>query len=363
MARKNFAVMSVAAQEDNLGDVEIRKKLFDRIRTQDIDIVAFCGTSSPEYMEAFGDALRCSWFTSMIKMQLEVLRRCLVGQSMHFFIAPGPARFSSKPRALAKSLVNFMNMALARLTGGAAHIVGRAYRGSGTSRAIEVLSAKLATTATVRDDMSFTAIGGRARVMPDLAFASDLTFDGPRNYLAISLRVEPDLSAAHVESIVKASRAAGLEPVFVTQVRRDNEWMLELARQHGAEIVAWTTETHRLQRERVGLAYRKAAAVVSNRLHGLIIGALAGATPVPVVSSMNTKLVPTLRVVFPEIQVISECALNDKSGYKLKAALETAASSRAQMREPLAVAREVLEQHLDRVVQRMSPKKPELQDW
>src|SRR5690606_28025905 len=101
MSRKNVAILSVSAQEDNLGDIEIREKLFKSLTRARIDILGYQGKSSASYMEAFSGYKNSQWFTSMPAMQIGLLGRLIIGQRLHFFIAPGPATFSSKPKAVA----------------------------------------------------------------------------------------------------------------------------------------------------------------------------------------------------------------------------------------------------------------------
>lgn len=302
MPRNNVAVLSVRAQEDNLGDIEIRQKLFQCIADTGIEIIGYRGDAGDAYMEPFLGYRNCTWFTSMAALQLQFLKRMLKRQRLHFFMAPGPSGFSSKPKVLAKSLVNLVNIGLARLSGGSVHIVGRAYRGSGLSRVIELAAIELANTVTVRDGLSNGRIGGRGRVLPDLAFSGDAFDGGDRRYIAICVRGEPDLEESFFGPMVSGARLAGATPIFVTQVRRDDAWMRLIAERHGVRILEWTADTsHREQRERVESIYRASHAIVSNRLHGLIMGTMAGANPIPLISGGNTKLLPTLQVVFPDM--------------------------------------------------------------
>jgi hypothetical protein len=301
MSRKSIAVLSVSAQDDNLGDIEIREKLFECVASTGIEIFGYRGEASASYMEAFVHYKNCRWFSSSVALQAALFYRFIKGYKIHFFIAPGPAAFSSKLKAVFKGLTNLANMGLARVSGGVVHIVGRAYRGTGLTRSIEIVAIKLANSATVRDELSSQHVEGLAKVLPDLAFLGGTTFNQNRNYLSISVREEKDLSEISFEGLIKASRAAGLIPIFVTQVKRDNTWMKRMSDLYEVDIVEWTDSSHQDQRRRIDVIYTSSAVILSNRLHGLIMGTVAGAIPVPLISAGNTKLLPTLKVVFPEI--------------------------------------------------------------
>ena len=333
------------AQEDNLGDIEIREKLFHSIASTGIGILAFRGTSSDSYIEAFSDADNCRWFKSAASLQMTILARVLRGERLHFFMAPGPAGFSSKPRAIAKSTVNFANMALARISGGTAHIVGRAYRGSGVTRLIEIASIKLTTSATVRDGISSENVNGRAKALPDLAFFGEPYLKGERRYLAISVREENDLKETAFGELIAAARSLELVPIFVTQVKRDNSWMKRMAIRYETEIVEWTNASHQEQKSKVEAVYRASNAVISNRLHGLIMGAMAGAQPVPIISKGNTKLLPTLSIVFPDVPAIAANYIPQVDAHALESIMSKWKESDHASR--LKTANRLLKQHFE----------------
>lgn len=352
MRRINVAVMSIMAQDDNLGDIEIRQRLFSCVAATGAEMLVYRGTASDSYIDAFDDADRTQWFESSVRLQTQVLSRLLRGHRIHFLMAPGPSRFTSSPRAILKSLANLANMVLARLSGGTVHIVGRAYRGNGLTRAIEVLALRLANTATVRDRLSSELVSGRASAMPDLAFMGCPQLGGARDRIAISVREEPDLDESAFEAPVAAARDLGLKPVFVTQVKRDNPWMSRMARAHGAELLEWDGATHRAQRDAVEKLYRSSALVLSNRLHGLIMGAMAGAYPVPIVSGGNTKLVPTLAPTFGDVPSIAAKDVSSITPAKLSALVSHWQG--AELGRMLHTSAATLEQHLAHVAASIS---------
>lgn len=305
MSRKNIAVLSVAAQEDNLGDIEIRERLFSCISSTGIEIIGFKGLSSSSYMEAFLKYERCTWFSKAFSMQLKFIKCLFKGYRLHFFMAPGPSGFSSQPKAVVRSFANLINMILAKLSGGTVHIVGRAYRGQGISRVIEIAAIKIADTVAVRDELSNLAIGGRGKTLPDLAFSGTRYLGLQRKYIAISVREDEGLFPESFDSLIAGIREFGAIPILVTQVRRDNGLMKKIALRSGIEFLQWDDDiSHSVQRDRIEEIYRMSSVIVSNRLHGLIMGLMAGATPIPLINFGNTKLLPTMKVVLPNIDCI-----------------------------------------------------------
>lgn len=340
-------MLSVMAQEDNLGDIEIRERLFDCVASTGVEMLVYRGRSTDSYVEAFSGKGNPRWYTSSLRMQTALIGRALRGQRVHFFIAPGPARFSSKPRAILKSAANLANMLVARASGGTVHIVGRAYRGEGLSRAVELAAISIATTATVRDELSSRNVGGRATTMPDLAFHGPRHTGGERRYLAISVRTADDLEDAAFAHVVQVAREFSLAPIFVTQVKRDNAWMRRMAAALQVEMLEWNRESHQEQRARVEQVYRESAVVISNRLHGLIMGAMAGAQPVPLVSQGNTKLLPTLQVVFGDIRGLLAGQMRNPND--IRQVLQDTRVSALEIKTRLDAANALLSVHFSRI--------------
>ncbi|MBM4496697.1 hypothetical protein GS426_16745 [Rhodococcus hoagii] len=81
-----------------------------------------------------------------------------------------------------------------------------------------------------------------------------------------------------------------------TQVRRDNARGEELARLLGCKFEAWPEDvTHTEQEARVRALMRSARAVVSDRIHALIMGTTEGALPIGLIPSDDSKVGSHLR--------------------------------------------------------------------
>jgi hypothetical protein len=147
-----------------------------------------------------------------------------------------------------------------------------------------------------RDVGSSRALGGGTG--PDWAFGEDgralgvVREPGPRDVLAISLRAGGHVpSDAWVDGVRLACRRLGLRPVTFVQVRRDGPPNEALAARLGADHAAWAVEDdHRAQEVRVRALLSRAAVVLSDRLHVLVVGATEGAVPVSAFEHPDIKI-------------------------------------------------------------------------
>ena len=91
--------------------------------------------------------------------------------------------------------------------------------------------------------------------------------------------------------------------MFVSQVARDDAQHAFHAREHGVEAFLWGSRSHADQLSLVRTVYRRCVATVSNRLHVLILGAIAGAAPIVVSDSPNDKARITLDGVLDTVSI------------------------------------------------------------
>ena len=195
-------------------------------------------------------------------------------------------------------------LAANRLRGGCAVHVGVGVR-AGTRWRYPIRAAlRVADLVTWRDRPS-RRIMGLGEVVPDWAFATGaparrLVVAGDRPLLAIAMRAslphaprtEPD--DAWADRAGDLARTNGLTPVFTAQIGRDGPLAERLAARAGAEAVVWTDGDHAGMEARLRAVYRRSAAVLSDRLHGLVMGATEGAVPVVLADDPADKSVRTL---------------------------------------------------------------------
>lgn len=159
-----------------------------------------------------------------------------------------------------------------------------------------VLSVRLSTLNIWRDEFS-RSVFGQGTVMPDWGF--DERLDGvpaagalpPRTLLAVSLRGDrPPQSDEWVNGVRATAQRLGLRLVALSQVKRDTEMNRQLSVRLGCDLVDWPTDvSHREQERAVRDVYQRSALVLSDRLHGLIMGISEGALPVGLVEREDAK--------------------------------------------------------------------------
>ncbi|KAA9084157.1 polysaccharide pyruvyl transferase family protein [Microbacterium radiodurans] len=144
---------------------------------------------------------------------------------------------------------------------------------------------------------------GVGDVTADWAFAigdgpSDLLSRSQRDLLAVSLRgdrVRP--SRGWLDTVESVATSNSLTPTVIVQVERDNELATSICADRGWDISPWTGGAHATQEQAVRHLYRRSHAVISDRLHALVIGATEGAVPVAFAPSSVAKARRTLDAV------------------------------------------------------------------
>ena len=157
------------------------------------------------------------------------------------------------------------------------------------------------TTMSVRDPASaryLRAFGHEIGIVPDLVFALPRRRpEGERARAVFSFRdVGPAWATtlrAEVGRLARLFEAGGLRPTVTWQVSFDRgfcEWLAE-----ELELDVSAPAGDRLSLEEAEALYGASAVVVSNRLHGLLIGAAFGATPLALTAPDHVKIHAALR--------------------------------------------------------------------
>jgi hypothetical protein len=284
---------SIAAQWDNLGDIEIRNAVLTWMLQRSHRVVVFTGAMPASYIDAFYTdpfvSLESSAVRYQVRLWIDVVRR-----RASIVFAPGPQVFGPKLKSMAKSAVNWINVTGVRASGGRVLAVGRSLRGDGRLALLleRHVIAKFHLY-VVRDTRSSTVVNRPLRGAPDLAFAG-VGMSLSRELVVISLRGDRPIDFAGLQRLCDWVRSQGLRPVLVTQVKRDNEHHRLLADKLSVECVFWESESHSEQIARVKDTYSQARMVISNRLHALIFGLEYGAIPLAVIDAGSDKLLSTL---------------------------------------------------------------------
>lgn len=294
-AKIRTVFLSVCAQHDNLGDIAIRQACIDLVGG--VPIVAFAGNMPTTYVEAFNFPPGAQVATSRLAFARSFVGS-LLGRRAHLMLAPGP-RVLSRGSGHLKSLATLLGVQAVRLFGGSVVAVGQSIRGTGSlGKAIQLAIARRCAVFATRDLESSRVLGVAFDRCPDLALrVSGVACASDR--VVLSFRGDRYLDDEWVAELVERLREDGLDPVFVTQVERDDERHRRWASQLSVEVVAWDNHSHREQMKRVRVAIADAVGVVSDRLHAVIFGLQVGATPVVVLRTSPDKVVTALGDLVP----------------------------------------------------------------
>lgn len=300
--RPTCVIYSVSAQEDNLGDIAIRLRMFDWIKNSAELVIVYTGPMSEDYLQSFGFEKPIEVVHSKIQVLLRLFG-ALIRHRVFLVLPPGPSAFGGARNSL-RSLVTIVSNLIFRAGGGGVLQVGAAYRGEGRlSRKLQELKTDLFQLCVVRDSKSIAS--HRTVTAPDLAFEDWGSSENlQRTRLSVSLRSDYEVDEMVLEQLRTISEVQGWKLTFVSQVRRDDVKHRALAMKYGADVVSWEG-SHKTQLEKVKIAYSESVAVLSDRLHGLIFASNMGALPIALVHSGNDKLTSTFQVVIDLPRVFS----------------------------------------------------------
>ena len=285
---------SVAAQEDNLGDIAIRLRMLNWLKESSDTVIVYTGAMSEDYLQPFRFEDRIDTVGSKPQAILRLFRS-LIRYRVFLVFPPGPSAFGTARNSI-RSLGTIIASLVLTLGGGGVLQVGAAYRGEGlVSRKLHELKTTLFRLCVVRDSKSFAS--KRSIIAPDLAFEDWETAEKPaRTRLSVSLRNDYRVDEEVLERYKSISENNGWRLTFVTQVQRDDVRHRELALKYDADVVSWQN-SHGAQFERVKTAYAESVAVLSDRLHGLIFSSNMGALPIALLHAGNNKLTSTFDAV------------------------------------------------------------------
>ena len=293
---------SAAAQEDNLGDVIIRRTVLQWIASAVEGVHVLRGGMSDSYISALAAPVGVTFHDSWGSFSRSWLRSCWHRRAAVVY-APGP-RVATSTAASAKSAGVMLTMTgMTRSTLGPALAIGGAIRGR-PSLALRLhrTNASICTDYSVRDSISRNRLLGGARLIPDVAFAESSPLETVPNdpTLIISMRFDARVDAVALRSLIRQAKREAIRPVILTQVRRDQPGHELGASELGVEICGWTDQSHAEQLERVDLLYRRSVAVFSDRLHACVFGARHGGLILNAEGRGSDKIVSTLSTVYPE---------------------------------------------------------------
>jgi polysaccharide pyruvyl transferase WcaK-like protein len=272
----------VTGQAMNVGDSVLRRAYIDSLRG-----LGAAHLFIRQMPQGYIDGLRLQPHDTVYRSESEwkkSFRRVAADVPTTWAFNAGEMQFS---RFYAQEIAGALHdMRRARRSGGRSVMLGVSVRSPG-GRWAPIVKPLLRGIDRVswRDALSREWTGTGA-VAPDWAFleghpdASETT-DAERGLLAVTLRGDrkppSDEWIAAVRSIADAN---ALEPIVLSQVEADTAPMAEVAHRLGSRFVGMPAGiSHVEQEETVRQLYRTSSAVVSDRLHALVMGATEGAVP------------------------------------------------------------------------------------
>ena len=281
-------------QYQNIGDVLLRRHLLDWLRRCG-RLHVYVGRSPAGYDEGLGLSAEDVRYRSFITWYAAGLAGAARGQASYVF-KPGEIQLTLI--GMKEHLSMLPLLALIRARGGA---VARAGVGSRNFSALPRMlirpSIALSNLSLWRDAETARYLGGG--VMPDLGFgegavdlaASDVS---GRNVLVVSMRSDlgdrPDPPGEWLAAIRQFAERRGWAIWTATQVQVDDERSGRLASALGGDSLRWDGVGHDEQEARLRALYRRAAIVVSDRLHVLIAALTEGAVPAGLLLDASDKV-------------------------------------------------------------------------
>ncbi|ROS29303.1 polysaccharide pyruvyl transferase WcaK-like protein [Rathayibacter sp. PhB127] len=273
-----------SGQKDNLGDSILRRAYLNALRRHG-ELHVFAGTHS-EYVSGLGLRPEDIVYRSRRSWLVAALHGNPAKEKTSFAMNAG--EWVLDRRFLVNSLWQSLLLLRCRISRGRSVALGIAVRRNQNRPARSYFQTMLRLVATVswRDPES-GADFGLGTVAPDWAFAlgsasEDFRALGERGSIAVVLRGDrPAPGSAWIGAVRALADEHSCRVVVVNQMREDEARCEELAKALDGEVLAWAPGIpHSAQEERVRSVYRDSVAVVSDRIHALILGVTEGAVPI-----------------------------------------------------------------------------------
>ncbi|WP_197382504.1 hypothetical protein [Mycolicibacterium mengxianglii] len=279
-------------QDDNIGDVILRREYLDRLRPIG-HLNIFVGSSSEDFLDGLRLHASDTTYTDFADWHSDAWRALVRNR---IWLVDKPGELQLDVGTLRRQLRLLPLVTATRLTRGQVLRLGIAMRAANTLyltllRPLYLLSSMIGW----RDTATGPAFGF-GEVEPDWAFG--WTGSDPegheldRPHIVVSYRADREPpSDSILDAIVSAAISGGRRVLVVTQVRRDAERSHQLAARLGAELVSWPEERSSVEHEKIlRNIYRTSAVVISNRLHALIVAMTEGAVPLCITEGGEPKI-------------------------------------------------------------------------
>lgn len=275
-------------QEDNIGDVVLRRVFFDALsRAGQLHILL--GDASDDFIDAL--QLRES---DIVYQDSDAWRhaayRSVIRRSTWLVDKPGELLLEED---IYKGQRRLLPLILAvRARGGRSLRLGVGQRKANPDVIARFRRLYRLSSVVAWRDVDSHEHFGLGEVMPDWGFLPGAAPTGQeRNRLVISYRSDRRrLGPTALEAIRRFAARNQLLITVVTQVARDSKRSQELHAELGGELVDWPSASGHLEQEhRLRDIFAGSAVTLSDRLHVLIVAATEGAVPINLVAEADTK--------------------------------------------------------------------------
>ena len=356
--RPTAAAFSISTQFENVGDAWIHRELI-RLVAMRVPTWVDATRCPPAFVANLGlDALPgVVMVNGLGRLLIRVLRHRSQGGRTAWFLGPGGYHGERSGPDLARAWAATGVLVGLHAAGARICHVGVSYERLGPHhRAVLTARGRLLHTHLVRDEASAAyarSLGIRVHgIAADLAFADPTWSSGcPADAATVALVFRSDQHATQEAEVADFSRRLAQAAPWVrqwraiAQVGRDRATAAAVAdavRETGAEADLVFVD-HALTAART--AHQGCTHVLGNRLHGLLLGASAGAVPIPVVDPLRQAKIRGAFAVLPDGPQIIASDTPDV----VERAAAALADDRARPLDPTP-AREALEAAFDRLL-------------
>ncbi len=283
---------------DNIGDIVLRRQLLRWLAPLG-NLHVYLGRSPNDYDEGLRIPDQSRTYKSFASFSRAALTQP-AGRSLVYAFKPGEIQMTLVGT---KEHLGVLPILLGiRARGGVVIRVGSGARSFSTLPKVAFQPSLLLSDLIYWRDVETTAYIGRGKVMPDLAFGEGgfdvgdsqvgSSCDGAdRDLITITMRGDRSFpTPAWLTAVRETAKSAGKILLVTSQVKQDDTRCDDLARALGAESRPWGATSHLRQEMEVRELYRRSSAVVSDRLHALIMGVTEGAVPVAPLTERSQKI-------------------------------------------------------------------------
>lgn len=277
-------------QYDNIGDIVLRRQLLSWLLPLG-RLHVFVGNAPEGYAESLGVSAPHVVYRNFGAWYVQGLKSAARGGASYVF-KPGEIQITMAGLKEHVSMVPLQ--LLIKLRGGSVARVGAGARGfEKLPRAIMKPSLALTDLIVWRDARTASFLGA-GEVMPDLAFGEGREQprgEEPRDLLVVSMRSDRTLPRPEwLAAVRNVADRHDLKIVAVVQVERDSARSADLARLLEGDLDVWNGDDHDGHEQHLRGIYRRAALVVSDRLHVLLTATTEGASPLALLVDDSDKI-------------------------------------------------------------------------